>query len=50
MFGSQQVWSGTLKGCVLQFLNKPKSQRALFEITVGEDAGIGNPFSARTTS
>jgi hypothetical protein len=41
MFGSQQVWNGTLKGCVLQFLRKPKGQRAFFEITVGEDAGVG---------
>ena len=39
MFGS--LWNGTLKGCVLQFLRKPKGQRAFFEITVGEDAGIG---------
>ena len=40
-FASRIVWEGTLKGCVHQFLERPKAQQALYEIMVGEEAGLG---------
>ena len=42
-FGSFQEWSGTLAGCVKQYLAKPDSQKPLYDIImVGEDdAGVG---------
>jgi hypothetical protein len=40
-FGSFQVWNGTLAGCVKQYLAKPDSQKPLYDIMVGEDAGVG---------
>jgi hypothetical protein len=40
--GDKVVWDGTLAGCVKQFLSKRKAeQRALFEIMVGDEAGVG---------
>ena len=40
-FGSFQEWSGTLAGCVKQYLAKPDSEKSLYDIMVGEDAGVG---------
>ena len=40
-FGSFQEWSGTLAGCVEQYLAKPDSEKQLYDIMVGEDAGVG---------
>jgi hypothetical protein len=39
--GDKVVWTGTLAGCVKRFLSKRKADRALFEIIVGDEAGIG---------
>ena len=39
--GSFQEWSGPLAGCVKQYLAKPDSQKSLYDIMVGEDAGVG---------
>ena len=41
LFGSFQEWSRTLAGCVKQYLAKPDSQKSLYDIMVGEDAGVG---------
>ena len=40
-FGSFQEWSGTLAGCVKQYLAKPDSEKQLYDIMVGEEAGVG---------
>jgi hypothetical protein len=41
MLGAHQIWDGTLRGCIKQFLDKPESQRPLYDIMIGEEAGIG---------
>jgi len=38
-FGSVLVWSGTLGGCINQYLAKPHSKRSLYSIVVGSEAG-----------
>jgi len=39
MFGSTQVWTGTLAACINQYLAKPKAERPLYTIMVDEAAG-----------
>jgi hypothetical protein len=38
MFGSTQVWTGTLAGCIRQYLGKPPAERHLYNIMVDDAA------------
>jgi hypothetical protein len=44
MIVSQTVFSGTLAGCVREFIAKPESQRPLYEIFTDEDAAFNKPI------
>jgi hypothetical protein len=41
---SQTVFSGTLAGCVREFIAKPESQRPLYEIFTDKDAAFNKPI------
>jgi hypothetical protein len=41
MYGTRQIWDGTLAGCVKQFIAKPSARKPLYDIMVGEEAGVG---------
>jgi uncharacterized lipoprotein YmbA len=38
---TEKVWSGTLEGCINQYLAKPLSNQPVYNILVGEEAGVG---------
>lgn len=38
---TEKIWSGTLEGCIKQYLAKPLSNRPVYNILIGEEAGVG---------
>jgi hypothetical protein len=38
---SDWIWNGTLAGCVREYLEKPDSQKPLYNILVEPEAGTG---------
>ena len=47
---TEKIWSGTLEGCIKQYLAKPLSNRPVYNILIGEEAESEKQFSNLPTS